>query len=117
MDVILHSPALYSPMAIITLAALASFASRALGTALSGRILADSPVIEWITAVTYALMAGLVARMILLPIGALDETPDGIRLSAAATCLAVFFLSRKNIGLGVMAGSLTLMALVALSLE
>ncbi len=103
----------FSPTGIITLAALASFASRALGAALSGRIAAHSPVIEWITAVTYALMAGLVARMILLPIGALDQTPDWMRLSAAATGLLVFFLTRKNIGLGVLSGSLTLMALAA----
>lgn len=105
-------PLLYSPVVAITLAALASYASRALGTLLSGRIRADSPVIEWITAVTFALMAGLVARMILLPIGALAATPDWIRLSAAAACLAVFFITRKNVGLGVLAGSLTLMALV-----
>lgn len=102
---------LYSPFGIITLAALASYASRALGALLSGRIRADSPVIEWITAVTFALMTGLVARMIILPIGALSETPDAIRLSAAGVCLAVFFITRKNIGLGVFAGSLTLMAL------
>ena len=104
-----------SPISIITLAALASFASRALGTALSGRIAAHSPVIEWITAVTYALMAGLVARMIVLPIGALAQTPDWMRLGAAATGLSVFFLSRKNIGLSVFAGSLTLVTLVALT--
>lgn len=103
---------LYGPIGIITLAALASYASRALGTLLSGRIRADSPVIEWITAVTFALMAGLVARMIILPIGALAGTPDWIRLSAAAVCLAVFFVARKNVGLGVLAGSLTLMALI-----
>jgi len=102
---------LYSPVGVITLAALASYASRGLGALLSGRIRADSPVIEWITAVTYALMAGLVARMILRPIGALADTPDWIRLSAAAVCLAVFFIARKNVGLGVFAGSLALLAL------
>jgi len=102
---------LYSPFIIITLAALASYVSRALGALLSGRIRADSPVIEWITAVTYALMAGLVARMILLPIGGLADTPTWMRLSAAAVCLAVFFIARKNVGLGVFSGSLVLIAL------
>ena len=103
----------YTPVVVITLAALASYAARALGTLLSGRIRADSPVIEWITAVTYALMAGLVARMIVLPIGALAATPEWIRLGAAATCLVVFFITRKNVGLGVLAGTLTLMALAS----
>jgi branched-subunit amino acid transport protein len=100
-----------NPWLIITLAALASYASRGLGALLSGRIHADSAIIEWITAVTYALMAGLVARMVVLPIGALAATPDWQRLSAAGVCLAVFFISRKNVGLGVLAGSLTLLAL------
>lgn len=104
----------HTPVGIITLAALASFASRALGALLSGRIRADSPVIEWITAVTYALMAGLVARMVLLPIGGLAGTPDWMRLTSAAACLAVFFIARKNVGLGVLAGSLTLIALASL---
>lgn len=102
---------LYSPAGIITLSALASYASRALGVALSGRIRVGSPVIEWITAVTYALMAGLVARMIVLPIGALSETPDWIRLGSAFACILVFFATRKNVGLGVLAGTLMLIAL------
>lgn len=101
----------YSPWLAITLAALASYASRALGAQLSGRIRADSPVIEWITAVTYALMAGLVARMIALPIGALAATPDWQRYAAAGVCLGVFFATRRNVGWAVFAGSLTLMAL------
>ena len=102
---------LHSPYGIIALAALASYASRALGTALSGRIRADSPAIEWITAITYALMAGLVARMIVLPIGPLAATPDWMRLAAAAVCLMVFFAARRNVGLAVFSGSLTLLTL------
>lgn len=98
----------YSPFLIITAAALASYASRALGTVLSGRIRADSPVIEWITAVTYALMAGLVVRMIVLPVGALAGTPDWARLGAAGIGLAVFFAARKSVAFGVLAGSLAL---------
>ena len=101
----------FTPVLIITLAALASYASRALGALLSGRIRADSPFVEWITCVTYALMAGLVVRMIVLPLGSLASTPDWIRLTAAGVGLAVFFATRKNIGLSVLAGSLTLMAL------
>lgn len=109
MDALINQP--YFPYLVITLAALASYASRALGAALSGRIDAHSPIIEWITTVTYALMAGLVARMIILPVGALTQTPDWMRLVAAAVCLGAFFLARKNVGIGVLAGSLTLMAL------
>ncbi|MBL4615134.1 MAG: AzlD domain-containing protein [Magnetovibrio sp.] len=107
-------PSLYSPVLMITLAAVATYASRLLGTFLSGKISTDSAVIEWITCVTYALLAGLVVRMIWLPIGALAQTPDWMRLTAAATGLIVFAISRKNIGLAVLLGSLVLVALTSL---
>jgi len=103
---------LYSPTLIITMAALATYASRALGTYFSGKVARQSALIEWVTCVTYALLAGLVARMILLPIGALSATPDWVRLSAAGAGLAVFIVTRKNVGLGVLAGSLAIIALV-----
>lgn len=104
---------LYSPVLAITLAALATYASRLLGTFLSGKISTDSAVIDWITCVTYALLAGLVVRMIWMPIGALATTPDWMRLTAAGAGLAVFFVFRKNIGLAVLAGSLVLVALTS----
>ena len=104
---------LYSPVLVITLAALATYASRALGAFLSGKISVESPVIDWITCVTYALLAGLVARMIVMPIGALAQTPDWWRYAAAGAGLLVFVLSKHNIGFSVLAGALVLVALSA----
>ncbi|MBL4747867.1 MAG: AzlD domain-containing protein [Magnetovibrio sp.] len=96
------------PILVISLAAAATYASRGFGAFLSGRIKADDKIIEWITCVTYALMAGLVVRMIVLPIGALIAVPLTVRLFSTSIGLLVFFLFRKNIGLGVATGSLTL---------
>jgi len=104
-------PSFYSPVVAITLAGIATYASRALGAYLSGKVGTQSPVIDWITCVTYALLAGLVVRMIWMPIGALAATPDWMRFTAAGTGLAVFALTRKNVGLGVLGGSLMLIAL------
>ncbi|MBF0250882.1 MAG: AzlD domain-containing protein [Alphaproteobacteria bacterium] len=101
----------YTPVLAITLAAVASYLPRALGAFLSGRIAASSGVIEWITCVTYALMAGLVARMILMPIGSLAATPDWMRTAAAAIALAAFLAFRKSIGWGVFAGAGALTAM------
>ena len=100
-----------TPVLIITLAALASYASRGLGALLSGRISPDSAVVDWITCVTYALMAGMVVRMIALPIGALTTTPEWMRLVSTVIGLLVFFITRRNVGAGVAAGSLTLAVL------
>ena len=51
------------------------------------------------------------APIITSPIGALSETPDWIRLGSAMACILVFFATRKNVGLGVLAGTLMLIAL------
>lgn len=102
---------LYTPVTAIALAAVATYASRAMGAFLSGKIGTESAVIEWITCVTYALLAGLVVRMIWMPVGALATTPDWMRFAAAGTGLAVFVIAKKNVGLGVLSGSLVLIAL------
>ena len=53
-------------------------------------------------------LAGLVARMILLPIGALQETTLLARLAATALAAGVFFATRRNLLLGVASGSILL---------
>ncbi len=70
---------------------------RGLGVALAGRIDPRGAVFRWTGCVAYALLAGLVARMIVLPIGELKELPLWARLAAAALSLAAFYASRKNI--------------------
>jgi len=102
---------MYSPFVAISLAAIATYAARAAGAYLSGKIGTESAVIDWITCVTYALLAGLVVRMIWMPIGALAATPDWMRFVAAGTGLAVFIIARKSVGVGVLSGSLMLIAL------
>ena len=102
---------LYSPYLAIALAAAATYASRAAGAFLSGKVGTESAVIDWITCVTYALLAGLVVRMIWMPVGALASTPDWMRFAAAATGLAVFIVASKSVGLGVLSGTLMLIVL------
>lgn len=85
---------------------------RGLGVALSGRLSPTGPLFEWITCVAYALLAGLVARMIVLPVGVLQDTALDARLGSAAVALAVFFLTRRNTFAGIVAGTATLTLLV-----
>lgn len=93
------------PFVVMIVAALATYVWRALGVALSGRIDPEGPVFEWVACATYAMLAGLIARMIILPVGPVAETALGARLAAAVVALAIFFLTRKNVGLGVAAGA------------
>jgi branched-subunit amino acid transport protein len=92
-------------------AALATYAWRFIGVLLSGRIDPEGPLFRWISAVAYALLAGLIARMILLPVGPLAGTGPGARLGGAAAALAAFFLFRRSLFAGVVAGAVVLVAI------
>jgi branched-subunit amino acid transport protein len=104
------------PLIVVLVGAAATYVWRALGVALSGRIRADGPMMEFIGCVAYALLAGLITRMILLPIGPLQATGLAARLIAVAAGIAAFYLLRRNLLAGVIAGAATLAALAALGL-
>ena len=92
---------------VLIAGAAATYVWRAFGVALSGRIDPTGPVFEWVGCVAYALLAALIARMIVMPVGPLEETDLGMRLISAAIAMAAFFLARRNIFFGVAAGTLT----------
>ena len=71
---------------------------RALGVSFSGRINTDSEVFVWVTCVTYAMVAGLVFRIMLLPVGMLAELSLGIRLFASAAGIVVMIWPHKRLG-------------------
>lgn len=104
-----------SAWAFIAVAAAATYFWRGGGVALSGRIDPNSRAMRWVTAVAYAMLAGLIARLIVLPQGgSLAGTPLWMRLAAAAAAVAVYFLCRRSIALGVASGAAVLVAIVAL---
>ena len=89
---------------VMAAAIAATYLWRALGVAFASRISAGSPLFRWISAVTYAMLAGLVARLLLAPSGALAGTDLAGRLAATAFAFIVFFLCRRNLPLGLVAG-------------
>ena len=76
---------------VLIAGAAATYVWRALGVALSGRIDPTGPVFEWVGCVAYALLAALIARMIVMPVGPLEATDLGSRLISAAIALVAFF--------------------------
>jgi branched-subunit amino acid transport protein len=93
----------------------ASYLWRGLGVLFSGRIRTSSPAFTWVACVAYAMIAGLTARLIVLPGGTLAASALTDRLLACAAALVVyFFLSRRNLFLGVGAGFLAIVLLAAL---
>jgi branched-subunit amino acid transport protein len=103
------------PFVVVLVGAGATYLWRVLGVALSGRIRADSPALDLVGYIAFGLLAGLVARMILLPIGPLQATGLEVRLGATAIATAVFFAFRRNLLAGVAAGGSALALLAGLA--
>jgi branched-subunit amino acid transport protein len=91
------------PLLVLLVGALVTFAWRGLGVVLSGRLRSDGRLFEWIACVAYALLAGLVARMVVLPTGPLAGTALADRLLATTAAVAAFYLWRRG---GVLVGCL-----------
>jgi branched-subunit amino acid transport protein len=89
-------------------ASLVTYASRGVGVLLSGRINTDGPLFRWVSAVAYGLLAALIARLLVVPIGPLASTTLTARLVSAALALAIYLLSRRNLMLGVATGGAAL---------
>lgn len=99
------------PWLVLAVGAAVTYVWRGLGVALSGRIAADSQAMRWIACIAYALLAGLIARMIVLPVGPLAETSLAARLSGAAVALVLFFGLRRHLLVAVIGAALTLVGL------
>jgi branched-subunit amino acid transport protein len=77
---------------------------RGAGVLLSGRIKTDGELFRWATCVAYAMVAGLIVRIIVMPTGTLGETLLADRLAACALAVAAYYASPRNIFVGVFAG-------------
>jgi branched-subunit amino acid transport protein len=73
----------------LSAACVGTYICRAAGVKLSGHINQDSEVFRWLSAVTYAMVAALTVRMILMPLGLLATVPLGLRVLICALSLGV----------------------------
>lgn len=96
--------------------AVAGFAAtdfwRLLGVGMAARIDETSLVLRWVKAVATALIAGLVARLIVFPVGDLAATSPVARFGAVAVGVIVFALFRRNMLIGILAGEAALLGLI-----
>ena len=107
-------PALY--LVVLVLAcALSTYLWRGLGVLLSGRIAADGEFFSWAGCVAYAMIAGLTVRILLLPTGTLAATPLWARMIACAIALAVYFVCRRNLFIGIASGFVALTGFLLLA--
>ncbi|NJM36352.1 MAG: hypothetical protein HC850_18520 [Rhodomicrobium sp.] len=64
----------------------------------------------WVKSVSTALVAGLIARIVVFPPGALADVSAGVRIGAFALGVVVYFLARRHLGLGVLVATAALLA-------
>ena len=85
-------------LAILTLGAIAgTYIWRWAGVMFAARVKSDGPVFQWVTFVSYAMLGGLIARMVILPIGPLMETPLLFRSLAFVIGLGMFFALGRRV--------------------
>ena len=101
-------------LALALVCALAHEPWRWLGFALGRNILVDSELFRWVRAVATALVAGLVAKLLVFPVGTLAAVPWWVRAAALLGALACYQAGRKNlaVGVGSAAGLLVVLEIV-----
>lgn len=89
---------------VVLLSGIATYVWRAAAVAIAGRVGPTSEAFRLFACVAYAMVAGLISRMIILPSGVLAETPLAYRLIGTGVALAVYFGFKRNLPFGVFAG-------------
>ena len=97
-------------LALILLGFLPSEIWRWLGIVLGGGLSEESEIILWVRAVATALVAAVVARLVLIPPGALAAVPLGVRLAAIGIGFLAFLVIRRSAFAGVLVGEAVLVA-------
>ncbi len=83
---------------------------RWMGVRLSRDLHVDSEIFRWVRAVSTAMVAGLVARLVVFPIGQLETVPLSVRLIAFAFGICVYLFIVRNLAMGVISGTACLVA-------
>ncbi len=83
---------------------------RVLAVFLSRGLNEQSEILQWVRAVAITLLAGVIAKLLFTPSGAVAIVPLAGRLGAILVGVAAFFATRRAI-VGVLAGEAALVAL------
>jgi len=85
------------PWLLLLLCVAATYVWRLAGVAISSRIDSNGSWPQWFNCVAYAMLAGLITRVILIPEGMLAETPITHRLIAMAAGFVLFVALKRNV--------------------
>jgi hypothetical protein len=100
-------------LALVLLGFLPSEVWRWIGLAIGRGLDEESEIILWVRGVATALIAGVVARIVMLPPGALATVPLEFRLVALACGFLAFLFIRRSAFAGVLVGEAVLVGSAA----
>lgn len=95
-------------LALILIGFLPSEVWRWLGIVLGRGLDEESEIILWVRGVATALIAAVVARIVVLPPGALASVPLSVRIAALGIGFVAFLLIRRSALAGVLVGEVVL---------
>jgi hypothetical protein len=87
---------------------------RVMGVFLSRKMDEQSEILVWVRMVATALLAGIVAKIVLAPSGALAAIPPIGRCASLVVGLAGYFLLRRSVFAGVLFGEVSILAMALL---
>jgi hypothetical protein len=87
---------------------------RVMGVFLSRKMDEQSEILVWVRMVATALLAGIVAKIVLAPSGALGAVPLIGRCASLVVGLAGYFLLRRSVFAGVLFGEVSILAMALL---
>lgn len=90
--------------AIVLFCGAATYIWRAAAVIIGGKVNPEGELFRLFSCIAYAMLAGLISRMIILPEGLLAEAPLAFRLTGIGTAVVVFFALKRNLAAGVFAG-------------
>ena len=103
-------------LALILVGFLPSEVWRVLGVLLSRGLDENAEILVFVRAVATTLLAAVVAKLLVFPNGALALVPIWARLGAIFFGVGAFYLSRRSVIAGVVAGEVFLVAAATLAL-
>ncbi len=81
----------------IVISALATYIPRFLGVFSSEFVNEEGKIFKFVSCISYGILAALIARIFIHPVGALEETSTLVRLLVGAITILVLFASKKNV--------------------
>jgi hypothetical protein len=82
---------------------------RLLGVLLGRGLDEESELVIWVRAVATAILAAVIAKLLLVPPGALADLPLMVRILAIASGFVAFLAARRSVLAGLVAGEAVLM--------